>query len=140
MFIVHECEGGGELRKRHKKQMSKRSSLAIHSRRRASERYGLNLSKLDLLKIVDLILGKSATFVRKHTNRVSEWEVVYFGKKLRLLYDYRRRMVVTFLPDYRSELRFRQNVIEAKSPESIVEGDFAGSEFWAKEAEAVVTE
>ena len=128
------------MRRGRKERMTKRSSLIAHSKRRASERYGLSLSKLDLLKIVDLILGKAATFVRRHTRRVSEWEVEYLGKRLRLLYDHRRRMVVTFLPDHRSELRFRQNLIEAESPEFIAEGDFAGSDFWEKEAEAAGAE
>jgi hypothetical protein len=120
--------------------MTKRSSLISHSKRRASERYGLNLSRLDLLRIVDLILGKSATFVRRHTNRVSEWEVIYSGKRLRLLYDCRRKMVVTFLPDSRSDLRFRQNLLEAESEDLVNNEDFAGSGFWEREAEAAVAE
>lgn len=86
------------MRKRRRKNITKANSLLRHSKRRASERYGLNIGRAGLWEIVNIIRSGRAIFVRKETNRVSEWKVEYSGVSMRVIYDRRRKMVVTFLP------------------------------------------
>lgn len=88
---------------------NKKQGQQIHTKRRAKERYGLNLNKDDRRAITQRIKDSlkkpevitpaaSANFLVKHSNRVSEWEVPYAEKNLRVLYDSKRSSIITCLP------------------------------------------
>lgn len=85
-------------RKKGKYTCTKLHALKVHSKNRARVRYGLTLNNDDLRAIVQKIRSGSGTFVKKQTNRVSEWIVSHNGISLRVLYDKMRRMTITCLP------------------------------------------
>ncbi len=80
------------------RNLTKRQCEAIHSKRRALERYNLSLNRHDLRDIVSMITNNQATFLLKESNTRSHWLVVYKEKKLKLVYDKPRKMIITFLP------------------------------------------
>ena len=45
-----------------------------------------------------MIRQNKATFVRRRSNRVTEWEVALEEGKCRVLYDKQRKQVITFVP------------------------------------------
>ncbi len=86
---------------------SKKQGQQIHTKRRAKERYGIDLNKDDRREIVKRIQANfnpnresttSACFLTAHSNRVTEWEVPYEGVELRVLYDKKRKSLITCLP------------------------------------------
>lgn len=103
---------------------SKKQGQQIHTKRRARERYGVDLNKDDRRAITQNIkeslevknrAGRvpcsatntttpaNATFLAKHSNRVSEWEVPYEQHNLRVLYDSKRNSLITCLPPLSEE-------------------------------------
>jgi hypothetical protein len=97
---------------------TKKQAEQIHARRRAKERYDVDLNKdarrqivgqiqqslenIDLSKqscsAVSAVMPTAATFLAKQSNRVTEWEVPYEGQELRVLYDGKRKTLITCLP------------------------------------------
>jgi hypothetical protein len=93
---------------------NKKQAEQIHARRRAKERYDVNLNKDARRQIVhqiqcglenlsqtttqDSLRTSSATFLAKQSNRVTEWEVPYEGQDLHVLYDKKRKTLITCLP------------------------------------------
>jgi len=78
--------------------VNKKRALRVHAKRRAKVRYGLTINKFKRRQIIYLIQGGKSKLLKKHSQRVSEWETVFEGKKLRLLYDKKRKEIITFLP------------------------------------------
>lgn len=72
--------------------------LAIHSKRRAAQRYGVEINKAARKNLIQQIQTNDATFVRRHSRRVKEFLVQLEGKMLRCLYDSQRSTIITFLP------------------------------------------
>lgn len=74
--------------------------MRAHVRRRARDRYGVRLVRDDLEAIVDQIVDNDgrAWFVKKQSNRVSHWLVLYRGEMLAVVYDKNRRELATVLP------------------------------------------
>ena len=73
--------------------------IRLHARQRAVERYGVSISDAKRRKIINLIhAGKTGRFVKRRSVRVSEWEIPLDGETFRVLYDKRRKEIVTFLP------------------------------------------
>jgi hypothetical protein len=83
--------------------VNKKRALRVHAKRRAKTRYGLTINKFRRRQIVCLIQGEKGRFLKRHSRRVSEWEIVFEGKKLRLLYDRNRKEIITFLPPLENE-------------------------------------
>lgn len=77
---------------------SKLKSERIHAKRRALERFGLELNRQDLRSIVDIIQKQQARFIERQSLRVTIWEVMYSGQLMRAVYDSKRKAVVSFLP------------------------------------------
>jgi hypothetical protein len=94
---------------------TKKQAEQIHARHRAKERYGVDLNKDARRQIVSQIqesleninvtrstmstvTPSSATFLAKQSNRVTEWEVPYEGQDLHVLYDGKRKTLITCLP------------------------------------------
>lgn len=87
--------------------------LAIHSKRRAIQRYGVNINKTARRFLIQQIQGNRAQFIKAHSRRVKEFVVTLEDKPLRILYDSTRSAIITFLPPEGSE--------EAKNYESACE-------------------
>ena len=127
------------MRKYHRRRPTKKSSLIRHSRRRAIERYGLDIGRCSQEAIANLIRGGRGVFLKRCSNRVSEWEVLCEGNLLRVLYDRKRRALVTILPpkrtkEERAEAIKREDVLPVKSSnaDSLV--------FWEREANFIPTD
>lgn len=78
--------------------MSKKMAEKIHAKRRAKERYDLELNRHSLKDLVKLVQSCTGIFIRKKSNRVSNWLINYQGKDLLVSYDKIRKTIITFLP------------------------------------------
>jgi hypothetical protein len=78
--------------------LSKHKAQILHARRRAKERFDLELTpKLRRQLIADIQAGR-AWFVYRQSNRVSIWRVAVGKLTARVVYDSVRKSIVTFLP------------------------------------------
>ena len=69
-----------------------------HAKRRAMERYNVQLNRGQLKEIVGLIHTQKAKFIVRGSHRITFWSVPYNGTKMIAIYDSTRHTVVTFLP------------------------------------------
>lgn|SRR5690554_4528296 len=75
----------------------------VHAMRRAHERYGLNLSKEDIDRMVQDIRKRRATMVAKLSRTRTVWNVEHDGQTLKAVYQ-RGMGILTFLsPDMITE-------------------------------------
>jgi hypothetical protein len=72
--------------------------LNAHAKKRAEERYGLNLNKEARHEIVSMIQTNQAEFVGKQSNTRSLWRVNYQDQSLNVVYDKARSTMCTVLP------------------------------------------
>ena len=72
--------------------------LNAHAKKRAEERYGLNLNKEARHEIVSMIQTNQAEFVGKQSNNRSLWRVNYQNQSLNVVYDKARSTMCTVLP------------------------------------------
>jgi hypothetical protein len=70
-----------------------------HAKRRAFERYALDLHQDAQASIVRAIQGGEARFLRRQSWRVTLWEVEHDGQRLPVVYDRKRKTIVTVLPE-----------------------------------------
>ena len=77
--------------------ISKRAWMHQHAKRRAKERFGLDLNKRDLLCIRDLIQSGQAQFVERQTLDRTLWAVTWQDKILHVVYSKRHKSIVTVL-------------------------------------------
>lgn len=79
--------------------MNKVEAERVHAKRRAKERFGLNLTK----DVRDLLRGKikrgEGTFISRRSRRISIWRISYENIFYRVVYDKDRHEIVTFLPE-----------------------------------------
>lgn len=78
--------------------MSKAQSQKVHARRRSAERFGVCLTSEAEREIVEKIRSGRATFIRRQSNRVSLFGVIFAGKETVVVYDRSRGTVVTLIP------------------------------------------
>src|SRR5271169_6644645 len=72
--------------------------LNAHAKKRAEERYGLNLNKEARHEIVSMIQTNQAEFVGKQSNNRTLWRVSYQDQSLNVVYDKARNTMCTVLP------------------------------------------
>jgi hypothetical protein len=72
--------------------------LNAHAKKRAEERYGLNLNKEARHEIVQMIQTNQAEFVGKQSNNRTLWRVTYQDQPLNVVYDKARSTMCTVLP------------------------------------------
>lgn len=72
--------------------------LNAHAKKRAEERYGLNLNKEARHEIVQMIQKNQAEFVGKQSNNRTLWRVTYQDQPLNVVYDKARSTMCTVLP------------------------------------------
>ena len=90
-------------RKKREKE-SKAQIFRRHAKKRAFQRYGISLNHEALRSIKKSIETKDAGFLKRRSDRVTEWEVMVESKKVRFLYDSVYHEVVTCLPPRKSSL------------------------------------
>ena len=79
--------------------MYKKEAQRRHSLRRVKQRYSDKLSEQDLNLIIDNIQNNiSSVCISKQSLRVFQFLTEYKNQIYRLIYDERRKMIVTFLP------------------------------------------
>lgn len=69
-----------------------------HAKRRAMERYEIDLNRHKRLEIVHMIQTGKAQLVRKQSHRVTIFSLQYEGKEVVVVYDGQRKTLATFLP------------------------------------------
>ncbi len=77
---------------------SKKAAQRAHAKRRARERYGLSMTRATFGSLIQKIQSGKATFLQRKSLRVSEWIVSYEGAEMRVIYDNKRKTIVTCLP------------------------------------------
>lgn len=78
--------------------MDKKLAQRIHAKYRAQQRYGLSLNRHDLRRLVDQIQAGNAQVIKRSSLRVSVLELAIDGLVFRVVYDHKRKNIVTFLP------------------------------------------
>ena len=91
--------------------MRKKLSERIHTKRRLQERYGLDLNRHELRKLVIQIQDATAEFLETQTNRISLWRVKHDEVSIDVVYDKKRGEIITALP-------FDCKRVISKSPKS----------------------
>lgn len=85
----------GKRRKKSKKQ--KAFGQRIHAKRRLYERYGFDVNKTEYEKICNKIKSNDGWYLKKLTNRLSLWLVLFKEEYLFTVYDKHRGQIATFL-------------------------------------------
>ena len=82
------------------RRVFKRKAVAqrFHAKKRALQRYGVNLPTTAQAAIVKLIQKGQARWLKTQSNRVTHWAVEWEGKILPVVYDKLRKQLVTVLP------------------------------------------
>jgi len=107
--------------------------LSAHAKKRAEERYGLNLNHQDRAAIVNMIQTNEAEFVAKQSNNRTLWRVPYQDQSLNVVYDKARNSMCTVLPKEAHEFQHRdievvKHEIERKSERAEITAELA--ELW----------
>lgn len=71
---------------------------AAHAQRRAKERFGVTLGPHRQLQLVMMIQKQQATFVCRLSDHRTAWLVDVDGQQMKVLYDSRRKVIVTVMP------------------------------------------
>ena len=79
--------------------MSKKTCQRIHAKRRLEERFGLTINRHQMRELVQQIHAGRAEHLETQSNRISIKVVSFQGKKFAVVYDGKRKTIVTFLPD-----------------------------------------
>ena len=97
---------------------AKKVRQRIHAKKRALERYGLDLKTKDLKEIARLITEKpraNAQRLAVPTTRISIWRVNYHGMFLPVAWDWKSKTVASILPPHVLK-RYTSVPIEYKCP------------------------
>lgn len=81
-----------------RKRTTKKQNERVHAKRRALQRYGLNLTKTVRNQFKSKIQNNQGTFLYRRSRRISIWEIDYENNKYKVVYDTLRGEIVTFLP------------------------------------------
>ena len=76
----------------------------IHAKRRALQRFAINLDSHKQDEIVKLIQEGKATFLRRDSTRVSIFAIRFESKLLKVVYDSQRKTLASVLPMTEEEL------------------------------------
>ena len=74
--------------------------LNAHAKKRAEERYDVNLNKHARREVVRMIKGEApgAEYIGRQSNNRTFWRVEHGGEKLNVVYDKQRNTLCTVLP------------------------------------------
>ena len=85
--------------------LSKAESQRVHTKTRMLQRYGIELNRRSYQEIANPIRDrgvngpKNSRFVDRQSNRITRWFVRYKGRWFPVVYDSKRKTVVTILPE-----------------------------------------
>jgi hypothetical protein len=79
--------------------------LNAHAKKRAAERYNIDLNREARQEIVHKIQSNQAEFVGKQSNNRSFWRVEHGGEHLNVVYDKLRSTMCTVLPKEAKEFQ-----------------------------------
>lgn len=88
--------------------------LNAHAKKRAAERYNLDLNRDARQEIVRKIQHNEAEFVAKQSNNRSLWRVDYQNESLNVVYDKARSTMCTVLPKEAHEFQERTDWHQAE--------------------------
>lgn len=77
----------------------KKNAQRVHARRRMRQRFGIELGEVRRRSIVQAIQSGRARFVRRQSCRVTLWRVEVDGVEVAIVYDSKRKEIVTILPE-----------------------------------------
>jgi len=77
--------------------------LHAHARRRAVERYGFILNKTLRREAISQIQNRKAKFIRRQSLTRAIWQVILKDQKVIVVYDNKRKAIVTCLIDNEKE-------------------------------------
>lgn len=78
-------------------KMSKKTCQKLHARKRFNERFGVFLKKNDYNIIVNNIEKEKYDFLENQSWRISVWQGMVQGHETIIIYDSKRKSIVTFL-------------------------------------------
>lgn len=78
--------------------MNKEEAQTRHALKRAKQRYGKNLSVIDLKQIANKIHAGNSVFVERTTRRITKHLVWYKGTRYLVVFDKTRSRICSFLP------------------------------------------
>jgi len=76
-----------------------------HIKARAVERFGLALDNMQIRQIGKDIRSGNGQFVKKKSNRVSVWDCVVDGVKVRVVYDKKKNRALTVITPSRTKFQ-----------------------------------
>lgn len=76
----------------------KRNAQIKHCWMRGMQRYGVAIGPEENARLVLTIEHQVAGFIERQSNNVTVWEVECQGKKIPVIYDKKRKVIVTCLP------------------------------------------
>ena len=77
---------------------SKNKAERLHFKKRMSERYGLDISRENIVRIVKIIQRNQSIFTIKQSNTRSIHFISYADRVIPMVYDKLRKELVTALP------------------------------------------
>lgn len=78
--------------------MEKKLAQRVHAKRRAEQRYGISMNRDSLRQLIVQIQAGKARVLERQSLRVSVLELCIDGNPIPLVYDHKRKTIVTFLP------------------------------------------
>lgn len=69
-----------------------------HTQLRLAERYGLRVTSAELFGIAKRVAHGHGRLIDRQSRHVVRWLLPYKGQALRLVFDVRRRSIITALP------------------------------------------
>lgn len=83
---------------RKKERLTKKEAQVIHAKRRALERYGLHANAAVRRELVSKIRNQEAELLERQSLRVGKYKLEHDGEEYTVIYDRKRKTIVTFLP------------------------------------------
>jgi energy-coupling factor transporter ATP-binding protein EcfA2 len=77
----------------------KKKNQAIHTQKRALERFNIEISKNDIAIMIEQIKSGKSEPVKKVSNRVTKHIVVIRDKRMLVIYDKIRKSIATCMPE-----------------------------------------
>ena len=92
-----------------------------HTQQRLAERYGITVSSDDIFRMAKRIAHGHATLIARQSSDVAHWWLTHEGRPIRLVFDRRRRCILTALPHddsaaYLADLAARAAPLSGPSP------------------------
>ena len=81
-----------------KKRRTKRDGQKIHAKKRALQRYGIDVNSKLLHELIKQIQSGKSNYLERKTHRISIHLVHYEGKSFKVAYDKTRQNICSFLP------------------------------------------